>query len=349
MENSHRGLFVATLAIVAGVSFAFAFQSRRVDRIRDEGDRQSSAGFNEAKAASHVSVAFLGNSIIYYNDTPRFLAYLRNAAAGGGMPVITQDSCLRGGASLVSLLTDGNGMGVKFGTPNSERPDGTHDIGAPTVEALLAAEDNKGRDVKWDFVVMNDYTQAPARTELRRASLDALVRDYVPMFLSTGVTPVFLVTAAYCEPVNNSEDLGGVEEFTAKLMEGYEEYAAVVGKLLPASQRPVVAPVGLAFLHVYREDRDMWRKLFHTDHFHPSPHGSYLQACVLHRCIFGELPPEEMVLSSGAGPGELWDRAKARVMQPAGTPPLQRPTAQEAAYLREVAGRVYESYIGNTK
>ena len=50
-------------------------------------------------------VAFLGNSIIYYNDCPSFLVNLSK-----GHVNIHQDSCLRGGTNLQQLWEQGNGM-----------------------------------------------------------------------------------------------------------------------------------------------------------------------------------------------------------------------------------------------
>ena len=52
---------------------------------------------------AQTAVAFLGNSILYYNDTPRLVE-----ALGSGS--IAQDSCLRGGVTFAQLLRDGNGM-----------------------------------------------------------------------------------------------------------------------------------------------------------------------------------------------------------------------------------------------
>eukprot|EP00957_Ditylum_brightwellii_P171565 13061583-Ditylum_brightwellii.AAC.1 len=66
-------------------------------------------------------------------------------------------------------------MQKTFRTPNAilqtnsgsnKEEDPTYDIGAPTVDALLSKQ--------WDFVVMNDFTQAPARQSYREASSRAL-------------------------------------------------------------------------------------------------------------------------------------------------------------------------------
>ena len=111
-------------------------------------------------------VAFLGNSILYFNDCPRLLQHMM------GSDSMIQESCLRGGASLSSLWNKGNGMRNMFRCPNSrivrnrknkensnsddEEEEYEYDIGAPAVKELLS--DERG----WDFVVMNDYTQGQA-------------------------------------------------------------------------------------------------------------------------------------------------------------------------------------------
>ena len=80
------------------------------------------------------------------------------------------------------------------------------DIGSPTVLEMLSSK-------KYDFLVMNDYTQAPARIERRQKTIASLQSDYLSLIQKCGATPVFIITPAYRKPVNNSTDLGGPEEF----------------------------------------------------------------------------------------------------------------------------------------
>ena len=260
-----------------------------------------------------VSIALMGNSIIYYNDTPRLLE-----AFGGSdlfdQGIVEQDSCLRGGVGLSQLLAKGNGMEAKFGAD---------DHGSPDVASLLARP--------WDYVVINDYTQAcawrvhggcmtcacgvrmsclwwvrgtcawgvciacawcawhvhatfercthtqaPARAASRLASIGVLVDQIVPLLRRCGGTPVLLETWAYRAHTKGSDDLGDHAEFTSRLQEGYREYAAALAAALPPEVQPRVAPVGTAFFAVHERRPDMWRELFHTDGVHPSPLGSYL-------------------------------------------------------------------------
>ena len=94
--------------------------------------------------------------------------------------------------------------------------------------------------------------------------------------------------------------------------------------------------MGTAFTAVHAARPALWHDLFHTDGFHPSPAGPYLAALVIYATIFGVLPLA--AVSMPDDPATLW--ARARVMQPAGTPPLRLPTTEEMRYLRIVAASV---------
>lgn len=270
--------------------------------------------------SSLIQIAHIGNSIQYYNDCPRLLQWMFKTHYGNA----NQDSCLRGGASLVSILRKGNGMAGKFASPNALRPDGTYDIGSPTVMDLLGSK-------AWDFVIMNDHTQSPARMDTRKEALKELEKSYLPMLEKMNKMPlvVFLMTAAYRKPVKDSEDLGSFDDFTELLRSGYAEYQ----KVIPNS---VVAPVGLAYLEVRKKypkldgDNDSkfsWEWLYARDDFHPSPHGTLLEAFVLFATIVGQEPPEY-------NPA-WWDTA--RYMQPADEEALPLPSLEEGALLRDFA------------
>ena len=74
-------------------------------------------------------------------------------------------SCLCGSASLVTILQSGNGVKNKFATPKggAAGADGVDDQGRDTVQELLM-------DGVWDWVVINDQTQAAARMTPRNKS-----------------------------------------------------------------------------------------------------------------------------------------------------------------------------------
>jgi len=288
---------------------------------------------------NEARVAFVGNSIQYYNDCPRFLVNL------GKGSVQHQDSCLRGGTNLSELWDLGNGMmrhgfateNAKTGQRSDDAGCDLYDVGAPTVEALLGCKDNEKRTTRWDFVVFNDHTQGPARPASRKATRDTLLQRYLPLLLENRATPIIVETAAYRFPeINNSKDLGSTREFQQSVREGVQSYLHALRPKLPDSNRPRMAPVGTAYLFVHDDNRVLWRKLFDPyDHFHPSPSGTFLQGCVLHCTIFGVPPPlpgtdEEIAY--------LWN--DARVMH--GTKQGEKiplPSVKDAEYLWNVAKR----------
>jgi hypothetical protein len=272
-----------------------------------------------------IKVAHLGNSIQYYNDMPRLLEHMLRHRYNS----VEQDSCLRGGATLRSLWKNGNGMGEKFATDAAKREDGSYDIGAPTIQALL-------EEANWDVVVANDHTQSPARPEKKEESETALKNYYIPLFLKSQATMVvFVQTPAYKAPVNNAADLGTFDEFTEKIWHGYQAYAKLVRQ--QGSDHALdakVAPVGLAFQAIKQQDDALWVKLYARDDFHPSPHGTLLEASVVYCTIVGEVPPVYDAL--------WWETA--RYMQPPETEPLPLPTNVEAAILQDVAWNACQNW-----
>jgi hypothetical protein len=159
---------------------------------------------------------------------------------------------------------------------------------------------------------------------------------YVEWFLMTGATPILMVTHAYWTEWRDLTGLVDVPTFTSLTYEGYKQYAQTLAKHLPASQKPRLAPVGLAFLLVYEENYSMWLKLFHIDEVHASPHGTFLYGCVVHYTIFGRMPKSSVAFQDNMN--LLWTRA--RRMQPETHKSNPMPTREEAEYLYNVADRV---------
>ena len=302
-------------------------------------------------------VAFVGNSILYFNDTPRFLVRL---GKGGDHTTVTvqprergdtpydsyiehQDSCLCGGASLESLWSKGNRMlqhGFSTDSAKIATSDGTevYDVGSPNVNDLL--ECNPKKDASWDFVVMNDHTHGPARPESRKATETILLERYVPLLLANWAIPIVIETAAYRIPgINNSEDLGSTRDFQSKVKDGVRSYLEAMQTKLPEYQTPRMAPVGFAYLTVHDNRRELWEKLFDEwDDFHPSPSGSFLQGCVLHNTMFGSPPPlprtDDEIANLWMNARMMHSRTENKAM------PL--PSVVDAAFLWDVAKMVCE-------
>jgi len=209
-----------------------------------------------------------------------------------------------------------------------------------------------GYPPRWDFVVMNDRTVFPGIVKKRSAIIETLKDQYAPMLASTrgSPRPVLLATYGYDRPQGNSKwkkqlNSGGddgddenlIVEFTSHVHRGYVLYAQALAETLPENQAPLIAPVGLAFLTIYEEDRAMWNKLFYYDRLHPSPHGSYVIGLVVFATIYNRMPPKRMVLQQDMS--WLWSRAR-RYQVTSNGPAMVYPNVVEAEYLYDVCRRV---------
>jgi len=334
------------------------------------------------------TVAHLGNSIQYYNDCPRVLEQMLLSTALDRVvdldldccpevqhttrnnPLVVSESCLRGGTTISSLWEEGNGMANKFASrPASIRKGDGYDIGASTVSDLLQQRSCSSSSISshcyWDFIIINDHTQSPVRSERKEESKTALETHYLPAIakgleltpndgsktMMTGdSTVVFVQTMAYKTPVKNSADLGSFDDFTNALAKGYDEYVALVEHfaLRYPGLRATVAPLGRAYQVIRDEHFDLWsNSMYANDDFHPSPHGTWLEACLLH-CI---VTKKKFALfdhdgENGDDSMEIWWK-QARYLQPPTYPngdlqePLRLPTRAEAVLLNDIAYRVY--------
>ena len=231
-----------------------------------------------------------------------------------------------------------------FNTSKALREDGTYDIGSPDVYSLLLGGGSSGYG-NWDYVVLNDRTYYPAKNTTREKTIQTLITYYVPIFQSigAGAIPVFISTHAYRVPSNKTKPLGDgdIHTYTSLVSSGVEEYTKVLSSYLTQSQTPRIAYVGYAFEIVYQENYTLWERLFNIDDYHPSPHGTYLQGCIVYCTLFGTLPSEGIAVAL-EDPADLFEYS--RVMQPVGWTSggdyLDKPTVWEAGYLYDVAGRV---------
>ena len=192
---------------------------------------------------------------------------------------------------------------------------------------------------KWDYVVMNDQSVTPTIYQKRLKSADALKKIYAPVLQQIWATPILIQTWAYdADEADNHATMDvliDIPTFTSLLVEGYELYFKTLSAALPSQLQPRIAPVGLAYLTIWEENYSFWKnKMFAADLFHPSPHGSYLEACVVYITIFGRAPDPP---SSQLSVESLYNRSRAR--QISGDVQLV-PTDDEALYLRWIAQRV---------
>jgi hypothetical protein len=279
-----------------------------------------------------VRLAFIGNSMIYFNDSPRLVETMLRSTGY----TVRQDSCLRGGATLSSLWERGNGMKDCFRSKTAliqstnEIP--KYDIGSSTVESLVKGMEasSNGRPGR-NILILNDHTQSPARIKSRDATAAALKEHYLPCIynnLKDSVLILFLQTPAYrLEKIRGTEDLGDFDGFTNRTREGYGFYSDVVQEETRLRNIPSIesqiAPVGEAFSCLRQRNRVLWEKLYSYDDFHPSLHGTWLQACIIYALITKEVPPLYQE--------NWWQSSRYLVEQ------LPSPTSLEAEELRQLA------------
>ena len=222
---------------------------------------------------------------------------------------------MRGGANLGLLLQRG-----------PSKNEAKHIYGnSPSVDSLLKSR-------RWDFVVMNDYSQAPALPERRDETL-ALLRKAPPgetgalrlLLDKCAATPIVYQTWGYRAAQKDSDKIGDFGEMSHQLAAGCNRYRAALGG------SALLAPVGTAYQLVHKERPELWHALYHTDDYHPSCLGTYLAAATIYATIQGK------TLSSAA-----LDPFQDGLCAPAIVSRV--PTRAEREYFLDVAGRVAALY-----
>ena len=128
-RGMHQSSSVEELAATA--KHSNADRSKRVSQVTRATKEESSS----TSSTDPVRVAFIGNSIIYY-DLPRFM----EALSGN---TVEQDSCLRPSGTLKSIVEKGNNMIERFHTEKALTSDGTYDIGAPMCRHFFSQMERK--------------------------------------------------------------------------------------------------------------------------------------------------------------------------------------------------------------
>ena len=180
----------------------------------------------------------------------------------------------------------------------------------------------------FDFVVLTDQTRRMADEEAREDSLDALAQAYSILIKQSRAIPIIVDTHAfnfdpdnYTRSYNNYQEQNGQEEeeasmdeeeyansymaegedkesffgddiplFTSAIYAGVYEYVDLLEYALPESQKPRIAKIGMTYLAIWEDNKEMWNKLFADDSIHASPYGSYLFAVVLYCTMYEHMP-----------------------------------------------------------
>ncbi|CAB9509070.1 expressed unknown protein [Seminavis robusta] len=249
---------------------------------------------DKSKPKESLRIAFVGNSILFVNDSPGLLARLIEAS---GKYHVMYESCMKPGMYLNIIHSDMGGCDPGLTQSHQDL----------TMDKLF---DNTTQS--WDYVVLNDQTKAPATPMEQMTTNVLLKRKFAQQSWDTGATPIFLQTAAY---QHTKTEFGTFEQFTKLLHDGYHDYANEVTECFQkrrqsdtsiGTRRPKearVSPVGEAYAEVKSKNVELWEQLYMADGVHPTPLGTWLQVCVLYATMLNEEPPDYDPAFWKTGPG----------------------------------------------
>ena len=186
-----------------------------------------------AQQTDEVQVLFIGNSFTYYHDLPKMISEL--AKAGKQRPM-RHERETPGGCTLEKHWKDGKALA-------------------------------KLQSRKWDFVVLQDQSQAPL---LKRDSMFDHGKKFDAEIKKQGAKTILYMTWAL---QNKPDDQPAISKAYLEL-----------SKELKAE----IAPVGNAWQAALKADMKL---VLHTnDKKHPNATGTYLAACVFYATIYGKSP-----------------------------------------------------------
>jgi hypothetical protein len=189
-------------------------------------------------------VLFIGNSYTYVNDLP---ATFTKLAKSGGHRVETGISAQGGW-----FLSD-------------------HVNSAETLDLIKSS--------KWNFVALQEQSQAPASGQVRVTRMYPAARTLVRKIKESGATPILFITWAHRDGWAEN-NLPSYESMQSAVDKGY----LTLGQELKMQ----MAPVGPAWLKTWQQDPKL--NLWQEDGSHPNEKGTYLAACVFYTVIYRESP-----------------------------------------------------------
>lgn len=280
-----------------------------------------------AGEGSRIRVAWLGNSLTYFNSLPAVLEDFAISDLGGPshMAIAT---CVRSGAGLPSIAAEGCGPMLSKAV-----------VGAPalTIEKLLKPVHFAGWEgLGWDAVVLQDHSLHAVRPAQRATTQLALRQKYAPLLLQTGrggvpARTLIFQTWGYLRAVRGSHELGKFgkthfEHMNQLAIDGTDSYR----ETLEQAGVPVeVAPIAEAWQIVASERRHLFSSLFSFDGHNPGVAGTYLVAAILYASISGRDPRPVRVKTCGKK-----------------EPCYNALTGADLSYLRDVAARAVTQGLG---
>jgi hypothetical protein len=170
---------------------------------------------------------------------------------------------------------------------------------------------SKIRSSDWDFVVLQEYDNRPTLPDRRGQFYDAVAKLSEAIKESGAQVVLYMIWGRRDGDPQHRQINPDYETMQQHLIEAYTEAARQVDA--------IIAPVGLAWQRVRRNNPALGRQLYISDGLHPSYKGAFLTAYVFYATLF-DADPTELAFNGGL-------------------------SAQEAAYLRRKAKEAVEAVI----
>ncbi len=198
-----------------------------------------------------VEVLFIGNSFTAFFDMPG--TFTRLAEEGGQEAYV--DRAVGGGLTLASQVNN------------------------PITQAKIAER-------AWEHVVLQEQSRYPVIEYYREGSFYPSARSLDASIRASNSETTFFMTWGYEE--------GGQHCIGEHCSPDYPDYFAMQLDLeiaysqINAELDATLVPIGLVWTATVLTDPTS--PLWHTDGYHPSPDGAYLNACIFYAAFFGESP-----------------------------------------------------------
>ena len=150
---------------------------------------------------------------------------------------------------------------------------------------------------KWNFVVLQEQSMAPASEQVRSTQMVPAVRTLVKKVKEAGAVPILFITWAHRDGWPDN----GMSSYES-MQTGINDGCQAVGQELNLR----MAPVGFAWWETRRQNPEL--NLWQEDGSHPNEQGTYLAACVFYAVIYRENP-------EGLSYNGNLSRGDARVLQ----------------------------------
>jgi hypothetical protein len=311
---------------------------------------------------SNVHLVYFGNSMLLMNDCPGVIKSMieqvskntsllssssssvtetRSSSSSSSLSLtnVISETCLRKGATLTSLFEKHKCNVVRdyvtithntiIDNSTSSNSTRTQQQQQEIEQTIFTFKKDNSIYHNWDYIIMNDQSQNPARNDTRYMSIETIKRLYGPLAIMNKPgkllpIPILIQTPAYrIRGVMDTTDLGTFDNFTNSIAYGIIQYKYAFDEILLSSsssnQQQLlstssyveessvstisqsnsmidggarIAEVGIAYQYIRNTDNTLYKKLYQKGDFHPSKYGTWLQSCIIFITMFHIKPPD---------------------------------------------------------